>query len=257
MASCGGHVNTGTSDAAVMNDGQTDLDSGSTSACNTSGGVRLCGGPQCPALPAPQCPGEGCTTTMTSADASSGIGVCWADLADHGQSLCFACADGDACVYRHADELICVPVAVCERLFALGATNVCRYADKTRYDNRPLPASPAGCPGGLEGQHILCGGGCGDDCFGEPCVGRSPTHPYGICASADPVNLGSVSTCSVTSQGLVRPCPANTDDACAIFDTETADQSEARRYGLCLGRAVCQRAAAVLPGGSHVCSRAG
>jgi len=218
-----------------------------------AGGVRLCGG-SCPSLSPPECPGYGCTQVLDRTTFTPlGIGVCWADLGDEVQ--CAACKDGDACVQRAADRLVCVPFAVCEKLASLGAGSACRYADKSGYDGKPL-ASPTGtCPSAVEAA--LCGGPCGA-CpkWTLGCSGRSSTRPFGVCPytfsgyDSDPRN---VEGCSVASDGhWLRPCtlmtilngPRPMEPArCLIFDVPTLDLEAARRWGLCSPQSVCKGAA--------------
>jgi hypothetical protein len=152
-------------------------------ACRSWTGTRICGGPRpCAEIPPPECPGYGCTYGYDIATGQRGSGgICWADLADHGDEACYACPDGDECMARSPGELVCVPSDVCDALWDEGIRDVCRYADKGAYDGRSLPASPSGCPGGAAGT--LCGGGCGECTeYLARCTGRSPDHPWGVCA---------------------------------------------------------------------------
>jgi hypothetical protein len=180
--------------------------------------------------------------TMAPLDA----GVCWADLRDKAADLCFACLDGELCAQRSADQLVCISREACDALWELGATTACRYADKGAYTREPIPDFD-GCPTG--GQGKVCGGTCGpceDYGSGQArCVGRSPRHPYGVCALD---YLDGFPGCWLDDSGkLGQPCGPN--DHCAIFDVAAEDQPVADRYGTCVLEKYCEFAAHNLPGG--------
>jgi len=232
--------------------------------CASSEGVRLCGGAaDCEWLVPPECLGFGCTVALdgTSFD-PGGAGVCWADLPDAAGRQCSACDDGDVCIQRTTDQLVCAPPGVCDALWDLGATAVCRYADKSAYDHQPLPAPSSPCPGGPqkawpEGLPFMCGGDCGpcDDYF-QRCTGRSPIHPFGICVNVEDAfsDPETVRTCSLSLDGTVlENCDTfgYEDTLCAVFDVPPNDVSAARKYGVCLRGEACSQAAQSLPGGIH------
>lgn len=54
------------------------------------------------------------------------------------------------------------------------------YSDRSPYDGEPVP-DPEGCPEVGEAL-TLCGGDCGPCPNGFDCIGRSPLHPFGLCA---------------------------------------------------------------------------
>lgn len=204
-------------------------------------GARLCGG-ACPELPAPECPGYGCTHTLsTVTEQETAAGVCWSELADRGTRLCPAgCADGEVCARRDGDELVCVPEEVCFDLLALGGGDGCVYADLTRYDGEALGPQPDDCPPG--GAGLLCGG-CG--CPGR-CIGRSPDTPWGLCVRADrpltgcslhPTEAQFVSSCFYASLGIGQ------EPVCMLFDVEPS--SFARANGVCVSRERCLALAAL------------
>ena len=213
--------------------------------CETPEGVRICGGVNnCPWLEPPSCRGHGCTETGADADA----GVCWTDLPDVGNRLCSACNDGEVCVFRGANELICVAEDVCQTLWDAGDTVGCRYADKSTYTNATLPSPLGPCPGDLSGQLILCGGACGG-CPGTPCVGRSPGRPFGVCAWQESgASQGAISTCSVPPGAY--DCTDHTQ-ACAVFAVQATNESLAMMYGICMPASDCAKAAQFMPGGLH------
>jgi hypothetical protein len=173
-------------------------------------------------------------------------------LADGALHTCSSCDDGEVCIQRDADQLVCVSPHVCEALWDIGVRGVCRYADKRTYDHQPLPLAPGGCPGAAN-KHVICGGGCGLCGVGDRCVGRSPDHPFGICTNSSAPSLAEFAPCSITEAGMAEWCdPFHAQDrswACAVFRVPDADRKAALRYGTCVYRDSCRLAAAALPGG--------
>ncbi len=215
--------------------------------CVSASGVRLCGGdPPCPELPAPVCPGYGC---QRSADIDSGApasgGICLADLQDQGRYPCFACDDGDACITRPNGDLVCVPLDVCHALFQIGVRDVCRYADKTPYDDRPLDSSGEPCPTSLFGP--LCGGACGK--CGQPaavCSGRSATRRFGFCEGTLNGSPDAIRTCSLPATGglpTVWCDPYYPDNwACAVYRNGDGSDAVAKRYAAaCMSLEDCKK----------------
>ena len=160
---------------------------------------------------------------------------------------------------RTEDQLVCVSPALCDTLWDLGATTVCRYADKSAYTHTPLPPiTSEPCPGGSSSKGTLCAGDCGD-CAGPGledaiCTGRSPSHPFGVCAILD--------WSGGTQQPLPLPCSIDVDGTmiqkcgydswgllCAVFQVPSEDEPAARRFGVCMEDTVCIQAASILPGG--------
>ncbi|MCC6526401.1 MAG: hypothetical protein IT373_27385 [Polyangiaceae bacterium] len=159
------------------------------------------------------------------------------------------------CVQKATEQLVCAGSAVCRALWDLGAKSVCRYADKSAYDNQALPVPTGPCPGGTIFQR-LCGGACGAcDPVYEVCTGRSPLHPFGFCA---PAGLsGAAAPCALApGGGMALPC-AFPDDYCGIFEVPVADAPAAAAYGICLSQPGCTHLAAVLPGGIRCFDQAG
>jgi hypothetical protein len=220
--------------------------------CAAADGVRLCGGPQgqCPPLAAPECPGFGCTPAIDIASLTvSATGVCWADAPLGAAAACTACLDGQVCAQRYDDQLVCVPPEVCEALWDLGASSVCRYADKSAYDHQKLPSPEGPCP--AEAPSTLCGGACGACLASERCTGRSPGHPFGICVQINGnANPSPFWECSMDEGGkILTPCPF-VKPICGVFDAAAGDLAAARRYGLCFDDADrCLGLAKTLPGG--------
>ncbi len=219
--------------------------------CESASGVRLCGGsPPCPEIPAPECRGYACehgADVVTSAPASGG--ACLSDTPGDASSLCHACPDGDACLLRPTGDLVCVPADVCHALWDIGVRDVCRYADKSAYDDRPL-AEGGKCPWSLGDpmRWALCGGGCG--ACQEPtwsCTGRSATRGWGICQTS--TFKPTIPSCSLTPSGsVVRWCDTQFPDgwACGVYRNAPTDVAASRLYGTCLGPALCVRLRGIL-----------
>jgi hypothetical protein len=218
--------------------------------------VRICG-VSCPQLDATQCQGGGCENVSSLAGTPASAGVCFSDDRDAGLS-CAVCADGEACLQRDPDHLVCIPVEVCQRLWDLGVRDVCRYADKSAFDGRPLP-SRTDCPS--DATRTMCGGSC-PPCFpvsgAAACIGRSPDHPFGLCPSvgsvADDADPQRYFVCSLVGTTYAEACPPtdpsfNAPYACAVFHTSEADVPAAKKYGLCIPPDNCRETAAAFPGG--------
>lgn len=67
------------------------------------------------------------------------------------------------------------------------------------------------------------------------CIGRSPTHPFGICA---PGYSDFVPTCNLLGDHTyAHACDEGL--ACAVFDVSPPDQVTAMHYGVCLPSDEC------------------
>lgn len=117
------------------------------------------------------------------------------------------------------------------------------YADRGKWTGAPLPEAKE-CPevAGLD----LCGGNCGGCPAGELCTGRSPLHPWGFCVP-ESVNEKDGNCTAATSGNLY--CSAGY--RCFLYDVEEEQQPVADANGFCLPTALCDAAAAGLPGGGR------
>jgi len=243
MGACGARSSLETSGPAggAGGVGSSKSSTGTAALCDPAG-IRLCKNPECPLAPG-ACPGLGCTP---SADRETGApettGVCWDDIPTFVTEQCSACKGDQVCVHRSSTELVCVPFAVCDALYKLGAGAACRYGDKSPFTDEPIAQSPV-CPPGHDYQ--ICGGACGD-CLGtggyaDRCVGRSASRPIGICTDGMPY------LCSFKEDGTaIQPC-ADAVSYCAIFKLAPPDDVYARLYGVCVGKAACVADAQVTP----------
>jgi len=235
--------------------GRTELDApdASTSslpahpACASASGVRLCGGlaDECPVPADPPCIGYGCTDLLDYDGNVTTVGVCWADTAES-DWRCDGCSIGDGCLQRRPGEWICVPIDVCDALWDLGARDVCRYADKSRYDHRPIPSGTTGCPANASTSSFTyraCGGDCPPCVAGQRCNGVAPDHPFGICNGP----FGSTAYDPSYSCGTSPPCHGA--DVCAVPDVAQADLSVGEAYGTCMPVNNCFQFASDFPGG--------
>lgn len=249
---CGGRASVvGGADASSGDDGGDGL----VFASCAPGGVRLCGG-NCGDVPS--CPGAGCTGLIAGSGTAASFGVCWADLADMGLTPCALCDDGQGCVQRSSGSFVCVPLAVCGALDALGAGEVCWYGDKVPFDGAAV-ASATGCPQPTGIANVVCGGGdcppCADITL-DRCVGRGPDHPFGVCppmvSPGSRVDLSNVPLCIVSGGSDALACPALSSDysySCAVYPYPPAPPTVAPRNGFCISDMVCKELAASLPGG--------
>jgi hypothetical protein len=201
-------------------------------ACESPGGFAVCsstlkecppGAPACGVCPFPSAPISPCLNTAYFAWAQGGI------------LDCPGCKDGGVCIdvgFQGA-FLSCQSWDLGALYAANGFGAEVRYEDYGLWTGDPLP-EPVTCPD-LPGISI-CGGHCGGCPAGEFCTGRSPLHPYGICAPDKIGYCGGGCSCGA---GL----------GCFIYTVQPAAQTAADRSGMCFPLATCQDMAANLPGG--------
>ncbi len=236
MIACGGRTSL---DAPAADN----LDFPPHPTCASASGVRICGA-GCPPLDLSQCKGYGCTDAIDDDGATATAGICWSDTRET-NFLCDNCDTGDACLARTDDRLECVPADVCAALWDRGETNVCRYADKRRYDHQQLPVG-TGCPS-KAGEWHACGGDCPTCPDGTRCDGVSPYHPFGICH-------GAFNSISPYDPNVVCSNPAfcgtgGVNMVCAVLNVPDADLVVAFQYGICMDPKSCADFASRFPGG--------
>lgn len=214
--------------------------------------VRLCGG-TCGSVV--DCAG-GCVPLVSGDGSSSSYGVCFADLPDLGQTPCAVCDTGQGCVQRSAGAYACVPLEVCGALRAVGANDVCWYADKSPYDGRAIDI-PTTCPDSLaplHQDHAMCGGACGvcNPQLGSlaRCLGQGPTHPVGICATpngptVNPYDAKTYPRCVVVNGSAA----CGSGYRCAVFPAPPAEITVAANNGVCIIAQDCTALTQALPGG--------
>lgn len=238
LSACGARTEPGSSALGEALDGGTD---GELPPCVTRDGIRLCGA-GCPEIPPPECPGLGCTRARDIHDFSAAQGgVCWADAPDKHSRKCPLCAADELCIQRAVDTVVCTGETVCSTLWARGVRNVCRYLDGTAYDGKGI-AMTSTCPTTDRWPYGPCGGKC-DACglAGAFCVGRSSSHPFGICMWPA-IGPSQVSDCD-------PPCGNEANDVCAAMIVPAVDHAWAHRFGVCMSSAECAKLAPKIPGG--------
>jgi hypothetical protein len=148
---------------------------------------------------------------------------------------CYLCPDGKVCIDLAHDQYItnCVPYNMGKLYADAGNADSVRYADLSLFTGEPLP-EPTTCPT-FDGFPI-CGGNCGGCPPETVCTGRSPRHPYRICA---PNN-----SCAPSKEIW---CGAG--QGCFVWTVEPEAQELANESGYCYPLATCQAMAAELPGG--------
>ncbi len=195
--------------------------------CASSDGVELCGG-------------------ASSCECRSNVN-CFMDFA-YEQSFPGFCADGKdplgtrGCFGGAADGFACLIVpgtedagtATVEQinrnaaalLAPNGAAGWVREADLSLWSELEIP-EPTSCP---SLPVPTCGGACGDCPAGETCIGRSPTHPVGICVFSP--------TCTSATCG----------SACFSYIVEQKAQPIANEACIFMTAAECAAVASGLPG---------
>jgi hypothetical protein len=167
---------------------------------------------------------------------SKGSGEC--PVCAQGGSLCLAVGGGST-------RQFCVTIDTCKTLVTRGLPNECSYQDRTKWS--PGQAIPdVACPTtGTSAR--LCGGGCGPCATpGEFCIGRSSTHPIGICVPPASAGGHDGHPCDRTIGCNGEPA----SEACALWTTHDTDtQPLADLSGVCIGAARCAVIRATLPGG--------
>lgn len=194
---------------------------GGWTACQSPGGYRICGGPA-------DCPTEDCGCTNVSLDPND-AGLC--AVSNEWSSQQTDCPDGGL----FYGEVICIPWEQGKLLCEADPTDMVRYLDLAVFDCEPLP-EPDECPPTSELR--LCGDACGSCQENEFCRGRSRLHPYGMCLPAGRDRCDTPdSKCS--SEG----------ESCFVYTVDESSQEIANSNGICIPDALCQAAAAELPGG--------
>lgn len=231
FAGCGPDVSNpgGGGSGGASNSGGQSPDGGWT-ACSAPGGARVCKGKE-------DCPDTfeaGCACYDVEGSSPT-LGACL-NTFDEWSGQRSNCADGGVMVELDLGHWTCAPWELGMLFCDGGGDKKVRYRDFGAFDCAPLP-TPQDCPT-ADGVK-LCGDFCGGCEANETCGGRSKDHPYSFCM---PIYR---ETCSA---GL--PC-ANADERCFIFAVadDPESQAVADKNGMCLSFALCEAAAANLPGG--------
>ena len=130
-------------------------------------------------------------------------------------------------------------------LAANGGADQVRYADWSAWTGDPLP-EPSTCP--TFTSFRICGGNCGACKAGEICTGRSPDHPYSICASMK--QCGYVAALADAGTPWTG-CTPDAGQTCLTFQSSPDGQvlADQNGNGFCIDDAACQEAQTSYPGG--------
>lgn len=253
LGACGGKVDDGLTMMDVGTD--TAVDSPTTdvptTTCVLSDGTPVCGIASCPNPHPDSC--ESCPRVADRNFETAPLGVCAEDASKVFSSVdgvgvrCATCpSESDLCAYRGVDYA-CVRRPLCDALAAAGFKG-CFFQDMTDYAPGPLP-SPA-CPA-VAG---LCGGTCGACESSAVCLGRSQTHPFGVCA---PLGAGKLPRgCARRPTSSAEACVG--DDECVVFASADATvQKAADEVGFCVARGRCRTIRGKIPGGVFCTDGAG
>jgi hypothetical protein len=236
-------------DTSVTTDGGDDSsgDIGPTGPCMARG-AAVCGTSTCTS----GCAADKCVIWHSSSPSTPSLHVGFCDLTtdlldvpEPGPGwMCTVCPhESSLCMTPDGTEPFCVFPEACTVLHNLGFTNPCFYQDKTSW-NGDVALTAGACPGASSLR--LCGGGCGDCSGPEVCTGRSPTHPFGVCAKPYFPTASSLkipNECGVCkSHGM----------SCLTFQVGAAGPSQtlADFTGFCIEPDRCTQIAAMLPGGA-------
>ena len=234
LVACGARTDPGLAGKAMLDSG---VSHPPHAACESADGIRLCGS-GCPELPSPDCPGWGCTRAYDIRSfAPAEAGVCWSDAPDKSARHCPKCNADELCIQRAPDNIVCTSTYVCEALWDLGVRDVCRFTDGSAYDGKAI-ADGGACP--HKSVYGLCGGSCASCGLGDVyCVGRSSSHPFGLCMRN--TYDANISHCD-------WPCGSQAN-SCAVMSVASGDHGAARRFGVCIDVASCAALAPFVVGG--------
>lgn len=199
---------------------------GGLGPCETSLGLRICGGDSgCETL------GPGCEKGCFTYDRT---GVCFGDAFEEHVEDCHQSPDGSVCL---PELLIALPWEVGERMAELGVADDVRHADLGRWNGEPLP-EPSSCPT-IPGAQ-LCAPGCAPCPEKHYCRGRAPRHPWGVCVPQHDAGSDLGNNCSICNGG-----------SCLAFEVEPSDEEAAELINdtdICVSTEVCEGVAAHYPG---------
>ncbi len=262
---CGGRVSDGddvtTKDVGADGDDASETWSDAPPAkfeggCTLPNGVPLCRGTlKCP-ISRPETCSFDCIEFNNRNDDPGPFGICLREdgskvleLARAGDYYrCGVCgSEGALCVGMLAfPRLFCADPAICSWLADAGYSDACWYQDKTPWKRGASIPAPACPPSGRAAG--LCGGACGACSDGRVCTGRSPTHPFGICAQQKNES-GEQNICGrrpgEPPKLDPRGCPSG--QRCLVW--ASSDQSVADPHGFCVAETACSTIKSVIPGG--------
>jgi hypothetical protein len=199
---------------------------GSSSKCVSPEGYAVCHGPAA-------CPVSSSACLQCEDSGTDALSLCLNPTFDFSDP---PCEDGLIVIAPVAGQMpapfICTPFDLGVLFAANGGESRVRYLDFGDWTGTALP-SPSECPT-IPGVP-LCGESCGACPAHQTCTGRSPLHPYSMCVPR--FSFAALADQCSKEQGFFK------------FRVEADAQPVADLNGYCLPIAVCQAAAAGLPGG--------
>ena len=253
LIACGGAI-AGDRDAGsdAVADGSAETDA--ASSCSTSTGESLCGG-SCGSCVEGTCNLQQPVPVFDAGDPTV-LRICRANNIRRG---CRYADDGFLCAFEDSVSTVVTPVSatmqqmdivdgdVAALFHANGRDDLVRYADRAAFNGAPLPSLP--CP--AIPNLPLCGGECAPcptpvyPTQSYACVGRSPTHPFSICANR---NTADSFGCQ---RDTTHPGACSGSLSCFTFKVDSASQAIADATSFLIDSAACAAAAQSYPGGGY------
>ncbi len=241
LVACGGRSELDVTEPSAFDSSAPPIDASAwPDACVTPDEVyAVCNGPRGCFPPDARTPDAACVACLTDPNDPSAVGMCYSESS--GTPKAAIAADGELYVApdpRFVSAIgawVAFPFEVGELFANNGGGSRVRYADYMPWTGAPLPL-PETCP--TFSSFRICGGNCGICMTDEICSGRSPNHPYGICARG---GCGSV-----VGDGGWHGCSG---ESCLVFQSSDDGQPLANANGFCFSASACDEAATAYPGG--------
>lgn len=260
LLGCGGIQDTSGSDAGPTKDAFDEDPYAGYTACSGPNGLALCGG----SCGFATCPPSKCYSNFGLAPKHD-LAVCdqYSGPALDASAFTRGCRlreDGEICVYLQDVESQPDPLTSFNRIEGAlegvgfmyhlgGRDDLVRYADRAAYHGVPLPPPPTSCPDtpGLK----LCGGACGGCPTNEyTCMGRSPMHPYSLCAFTGPAwSLSSPQVWDCVRGDSSGCFDGSVKKSCFVWKVDPVSQPIADQHGICIDTDQCAAAQKLYPGG--------
>ncbi len=239
VLACGGQV-------ASSPDAGSQADSASGDAlqdggyCISPSGIEICGGRNNCGTDCPKCAGALDPSALRVCEGRSGI-LNGSDQCTDG----FLFAPRETSLWRPGGLGGCANAELAH-LYALnGYPEFCNYADRMIYTDAPIPPTPTSCPA-LGSGLKLCGGACGSCGPKQVCLGRSPKHPYSLCADQLGNQASDARECQRGTGGF---CGQTGPRECMTFLVDPQSQAIADQYSMCVAISICEAAQKDYPGG--------
>jgi hypothetical protein len=255
IITCGGAIvgNDDASGDAAVADTRTETDTDGSS-CSASSGETLCGG-SCGTCHTGACNLQQPVPTFDAGDPSV-LRICHANNI---RRSCGYADDGFLCAFEDSVSTLVTPLSATMQQMDIvdtdigslyhqsGRDDLVRYADRAAFDGTALPSSTCPTIPGLP----LCGGDCGQcptpvyPTTMYACVGRSPVHPYSICANRNGANSFAC------QRDPTHPGACSGTLSCFTFMVDNASQAIADATSFMIDSAACAAAEQSYPGGAY------